>query len=231
MAGKKQTNQVSTCVLSDHPVVIEQLNRALAKMPGIELQHRLLDWSQSGDDSGMPLPRATTYVMDARDQGKGKQLCGRILELHPKARILIVSEKLAEPQAFALLRLGVKGLLSYDEIDGQLRRAVKAVAEGGYWVPRAVLSRFVESILDVAAEVKNYNLPAKLSRRERDVLDALLKNESNKEIANHLNISERTVKFHVSNLLNKYSVRRRADLIVLWLHDSSAHANAVPAVH
>jgi len=46
-------------------------------------------------------------------------------------------------------------------------------------------------------------------------MDALLENLSNKEIAAKLNMSERTAKFHVSNLLAKYGVRRRADLILL----------------
>src|SRR5258707_656101 len=53
------------------------------------------------------------------------------------------------------------------------------------------------------------------SWREQEVLDSLLENLSNKEIASKLNIAERTVKFHVSNLLNKFGVRRRADLILL----------------
>ena len=48
----------------------------------------------------------------------------------------------------------------------------------------------------------------------KDVLEPLLQNLSNKEIAGKLNISERTVKFHVSNLLAKFSVQRRADLIL-----------------
>jgi DNA-binding NarL/FixJ family response regulator len=55
---------------------------------------------------------------------------------------------------------------------------------------------------------------ALLSRRETEVLEALLDNLSNKEIAQRLHISERTVKFHVSNLLAKYGVTRRSDLIV-----------------
>jgi DNA-binding NarL/FixJ family response regulator len=42
-----------------------------------------------------------------------------------------------------------------------------------------------------------------------------LENLANKEIASRFNISERTVKFHVSNLLSKFGVRRRADLILL----------------
>jgi len=61
-----------------------------------------------------------------------------------------------------------------------------------------------------------------VSRREREVLDLLLDNLCNKEIASKLFISERTVKFHVSNLLSKFGVQRRADLIVLWMQRSTA---------
>ena len=60
-----------------------------------------------------------------------------------------------------------------------------------------------------------------LSRREREVLQAVLDNLSNKEIAGQLNISERTAKFHVSNLLAKFGVQRRADLIVMSFSGSA----------
>jgi DNA-binding NarL/FixJ family response regulator len=53
------------------------------------------------------------------------------------------------------------------------------------------------------------------------VLEGLLENLANKEIASRLNISERTVKFHVSNLLAKFNVRRRADLILLCYQQRS----------
>ena len=59
------------------------------------------------------------------------------------------------------------------------------------------------------------NSPAGLSHREQEVLTLLLDNLANKELADRLHIAERTVKFHVSNLLAKFGVRRRADLILL----------------
>ncbi len=68
---------------------------------------------------------------------------------------------------------------------------------------------------------KALDCEANISRREREVLDLLLANLSNKEIAARLFISERTVKFHVSNLLSKFNVQRRADLIVLWMQRAS----------
>jgi DNA-binding NarL/FixJ family response regulator len=83
-------------------------------------------------------------------------------------------------------------------------------------VPRNVLSRFVDSILSTTQGRRlRSDSPAELSRREQEVLNGLLENLANKEVADRLHISERTVKFHVSNLLAKFGVRRRADLILL----------------
>jgi len=106
-------------------------------------------------------------------------------------------------------------LLTYVEAREQLVRALPLVAVGGFWVPRSVLSGFVDSILTGQGRRLKTDTVTNLSRREQEVLDSLLENLSNKEIASKLNIAERTVKFHVSNLLSKFGVRRRADLILL----------------
>jgi DNA-binding NarL/FixJ family response regulator len=53
----------------------------------------------------------------------------------------------------------------------------------------------------------------KLTRREEEVLEGVLGGKANKEIASELNLSERTVKFHVSSLLAKFRVRRRQDIV------------------
>ena len=53
----------------------------------------------------------------------------------------------------------------------------------------------------------------KLTRREDEVLDGILRSLANKEIASELNLSERTVKFHVSSLLSKFKVRSRMELM------------------
>ncbi len=62
-----------------------------------------------------------------------------------------------------------------------------------------------------------------LSPREREVLESVLRNQSNKEIAALLNVSERTVKFHVSSLLVKFNVHNRAGLM------REAPVNLLPA--
>ena len=100
--------------------------------------------------------------------------------------------------------------------ESNCRGRLPLVANGGFWVPRSVLSGFVDSVLAGSHSRRlKVDAAADLSRREQEVLNSLLENLANKEIGNKLNISERTVKFHVSNLLNKFGVRRRADLILL----------------
>ena len=141
-----------------------------------------------------------------------ESLVSGVLAGSPEARIIVVAEELNDGLVFPLLRSGVKGLLTYANARRQLLPALAAVAKGGYWVPRDLLSRFLDTLV-VKGPVRAPH-PTALSRREREVLEALLLNLSNKEIAARLNISERTVKFHVSNLLAKFSVQRRADLIL-----------------
>jgi DNA-binding CsgD family transcriptional regulator len=66
----------------------------------------------------------------------------------------------------------------------------------------------------------------KLTRREEEVLDGILRSLANKEIANELNLSERTVKFHVSSLLAKFKVRSRMEL----MREASRNSmNSIPA--
>jgi DNA-binding NarL/FixJ family response regulator len=60
---------------------------------------------------------------------------------------------------------------------------------------------------------KSVRSQVKLTRREEEVLSGLMKSLTNKEIASNLNLSERTVKFHVSSLLAKFHVRGRMELV------------------
>ena len=150
---------------------------------------------------------------------------GNILEQQAGARVLVVGDKFKESDSYALLRQGAKGILTYAEAREQLPRALPQVAAGGIWVPRPVLSRFVDSILS-STQGRRFRMdsPNDLSRREQEVLTGLLENLANKEVADRLHISERTVKFHVSNLLAKFGVRRRADLILLCYQRRSAES-------
>lgn len=215
MSKASRIRRLTVCLLSPHPLVLEEFERVLSR-PGFRFQARRLQSMLAPELRHLPVPHAPIYVVDAHAPRPGTEaLVAGILDRFSTARLIVVAEKFSEGNSFPLLRLGVKGLLTYSEARRQLPQALQAVAAGGFWVPRSLLSRFVDSMLSGTRSRRWVGGSVGLSRREREVFDALLQNLSNKEIASKLNISERTVKFHVTNLLAKFGVQRRADLILL----------------
>jgi DNA-binding NarL/FixJ family response regulator len=216
MAKANAKSNLKVCLLSPHPMVLDEFQRLLEDS-GFQITSKQLDSMLAPDLRNLDIPKASVYVVDAHAarQATGA-LLGNILDRYETARLLVVGDNLKEADSFALLRQGAKGILTYVEARDQLPRALTQVAAGGIWVSRPVLSRFVDSILSTTQGRRlRVDSPNELSRREQEVLAGLLENLANKEVADRLHISERTVKFHVSNLLAKFGVRRRADLILL----------------
>jgi len=200
-------------LFSPHPLALEALGTALRGL-GFSFTDVRLPHSAHPDLSQLAAPQGSLCVIDACYPPIGaERVVALVVGSIPASRSLVLTDSLDETMVFRLLRLGVKGLVPYERTSDQLLPALQAVQKGGFWVPRELLSRFVDSLLQAGAARHTLH-PAGLSTRENDVLDCLLENLSNKEIASRLNIAERTVKFHVSNLLGKFGVQRRADLIL-----------------
>ncbi len=225
VATKRMSPKLTVCLLSPHPLVLTEFERLLGKASQFKVIAKQLESTLAPDLRNLEPPKAQVYVIDAHAarQATGALLTN-ILERVTDARLIVVGDAINDANAYSLLRLGVKGILSYAEARDQLARALPLVSQGGFWVPRSVLSGFVDSILTSQGRRLKTESITNLSRREQEVLDSLLENLSNKEIASKLNIAERTVKFHVSNLLNKFGVRRRADLILLTFQRRMAQA-------
>ncbi len=208
---------MTVCVFSFHPLVFPAFQSLLAGRD-IDLRDCRLPPEWLSDWSEVSAPAASIYIVElSADPAPTEALIAKVLDRYPSSRVLAVAEKFEEAIAFPLLRLGIKGLVTYQDASKQLARALEAIAGGGFWVPRSLLSRFVESTVAHAPPPRSVRAHVNLTRREREVLEALLEHLSNKEIAKKLHVTERTAKFHVSNLLAKHHVRRRNDLILLFL--------------
>ncbi len=207
-----------------HPLVLPQFEQLISDS-GYRLLGRRLEANRIPDFENLSVPKASVHVVESHPQlSVTEAVVTGIHARQASARVLVLGERFGDAGAFALLRLGVKGLTSYAEAARTLPQALATISEGGLWVGRALLSRFVDSALcNVPLRVYATGFEG-LTRRERQVLEAVLDNLSNKEIASRLHMSERTAKFHVSNLLVKHGVRRRADLLFCAMKNASSVA-------
>jgi DNA-binding NarL/FixJ family response regulator len=131
----------------------------------------------------------------------------------PSMRPLLVTGLNDQNECLRWLFRGVWGLVPYEACQEQLVRAVCHLAEGQLWFPAAVIERWMR--MTSPASTPWDRIP--LTHREREVMELLLRRLSNKEIASILHISERTVKFHVGNLLSKLQVNSRHELSAMWV--------------
>jgi DNA-binding NarL/FixJ family response regulator len=135
------------------------------------------------------------------------------------ARVLVLTTFDLDEYVYAALRAGASGFLLKDVPPDDLVTAIHAVAGGHAVVAPAVTRRLLDAFLPHLPEPATGAAPAagllhRLSGREREVLALVARGRSNTEIAEHLVLSEATVKAHVGRLLAKLSLRDRVQIVV-----------------
>src|ERR1700689_2058339 len=134
MAKAPAKPNLKVCLLSPHPMVLEEFRRVLADS-GYQIVSRQVESMLAPDLRNLEVPRAAVYVADAHAprQATGAFLAN-ILDDNATARLLVVGDNFQEAESHPLLRQGVKGILNYEEAREQLPRALPLVASGGFWV-------------------------------------------------------------------------------------------------
>jgi DNA-binding NarL/FixJ family response regulator len=124
--------------------------------------------------------------------------------------IIILPESLQadEQEQLRLVYLGVRGIVLIPNLETALSPAVDSVMQGQLWLPRKILDEYV-----VRTNSPGVVGGLGFTPREEQIITFLMRGMSNKIIGAMLDISERTVKFHVSNVLRKFQVRSRRELL------------------
>ncbi len=126
---------------------------------------------------------------------------------------LLPPDRCDESEMMLLFNWGIDGFVTlHKKWKTELPKAAVALLRGRPWVPPEVLLAFVKqmkALLD-----RQLLAGQSLTAREGQVLQLLFRRLTNKEIAYQLNISERTAKFHVSNVLRKLGIENRRNLLV-----------------
>ena len=148
----------------------------------------------------------------------GIQILTAIKQTSPETKALMFNASVGadEEMIFRSLKLGAKGYLSKNLASCNLIKAIKAVQRGEIWVERKLMSKFFEKEQRNVSSMEDQDKKTKtgLTEREQEVLSVLSKGLTNKEIADSLCISEKTVKTHLNNIFRKLNVTRRLQAIL-----------------
>ncbi|WP_077624755.1 response regulator [Sediminibacillus massiliensis] len=158
----------------------------------------------------------------------GVQATAELIKHHPEVNVIILSIHDDENYVTHALKTGAQGYLLKEMDSDALIEAIKVVSEGGSYLHPKVTHNLVQEYRRLAEE--NANRPAEksieyrkplhlLTRRECEVLQLLADGKSNRGVAEALYISEKTVKNHVSNILQKMNVNDRTQAVVLAIRN------------
>jgi DNA-binding NarL/FixJ family response regulator len=153
--------------------------------------------------------------MDIRMPGiDGIEATRRLRSADTGPHVIILTTFDLDEYVYAGLHAGAAGFLLKDTLAADLVTAIRTVAAGQNVAAPTVTSRLVKHFVDTAPHSADSSGVALLTSRERDVLSLVAQGMSNQEIADHLIISEGTVKTHVSRILAKLQLRDRIHAVI-----------------
>lgn len=129
---------------------------------------------------------------------------------YPKVRVLIFSTHPEEIYALRAIKSGAAGYVPKTATTKVFLKALKQIAKGGIFLNEDLTSTFTSRNIGETSAISRYK---KLSSREIEVLNLLSRGKRNKDIANALDINEKTVSTYKTRLLKKLKVDNLADLI------------------
>ena len=139
-----------------------------------------------------------------------------ILDKMPSAHLVIFTTCQGEEDIYRALRAGALGYVLKNTPLRELVECIRAVAEGRRWIPLAVAARLGKRVADKG-----------LTARELEVIRELSNGKSNKEIGVMLDISEATVKVHITHILQKLRVTGRTEAINVALRRGLVHMDPI----
>ncbi|WP_226037119.1 response regulator [Aquibacillus saliphilus] len=209
-------------LIDDHKLFREGVKRILEFEPSFDVL-------AEGDDGSSALSLVEEFnpdvvLMDINmPNTNGVEATRELIQHHPNVNVIILSIHDDENYVTHALKSGAQGYLLKEMDSNSLIEAIKVVSEGGSYLHPKVTHNLVQEYRRLADETSNrlsekkieYRKPLHLlTRRECEVLQLLAEGKSNRGVSESLYISEKTVKNHVSNILQKMSVNDRTQAVV-----------------
>ena len=202
-------------LIDDHPVV----RQGMRALPSKNAEITIVGEAATAHEAlqVLSVQEVDVVLMDARlPDMRTKELIQKLREHHPSIRILVLSAYQDAELVRTMLQTGIDGYLLKDE---PLNRIAAAITEVmlGWKVFSPHIFETLQEIMGETTTSAEMDPLAELTPREREVLSLMAEGLSNATIASRLHISERTVKYHITNIYAKLGVKNRTEAILLAL--------------
>ncbi|HEY2769688.1 MAG TPA: response regulator transcription factor [Solirubrobacteraceae bacterium] len=207
---------IEILLVDDHAVVREGLRAFLELQEGLAVVGEAQDGEEGVAMAGRLDPDVILMdlVMPKLD---GVAAMRRLRDEGSRARVVVLTSFLEDERLLPAIQAGAAGYLLKNTEPAELARAIRAAHAGEAVIDPTVAARLV-SALSSGAHV-GLDGREQLTRRERDVLELIVRGRSNKRIALELGIAEKTVKTHVGHLLAKLGVTDRTQAALLAVRE------------
>jgi len=200
-------SQIKVVMIDDHPIVRSGIRMLLERAGDIVV----VGEADRGDDAVGLVKRLKPDVLllDMEMPGKdGLTVARELQDAALNVRVLALSAHDDAEYIMNLLQIGAAGYLTKEEALDTIVDAVRGVARGEEgWLSRRAAARIT------SATRQQSNKLIDLTEREEEVVTLLADGQTNHQIAAHLNVTERTVRFHLRNIYDKLDVNSRAGAI------------------
>jgi len=196
-------------LVDDHAVLRDGLRNILE----LEDDIRVVGEAVSGDDAlkNVPMCEPDVILMDINMPEKnGVEVTGILKKKYPSIKVLVLTMHNHDEYFMAAIREGADGYLLKDAPSEQVVEAIRTVARG----ESVIHPSMTKKLLNFHQQQQEQPKENVLTEREMEVLQCLVEGMSNKEIADRLFISDKTVKIHVSKIFKKFDVKSRSQVVI-----------------
>lgn len=208
---KTESDTYRVVIVDDHSLVRQGIKTLLSGDPTIEVTAEASNGLELLQVLGEQQPELVILDISMPDMN-GIEAVEKMKQRYPQVKVLIVTMYGDNQYFYRSIAAGVHGYLMKDDSEEELLKAVHAVRQGKIYVSPQLTQDIAGDM--VAAFRDKTGIPmVKLSSREKQVLEMVVKGLTSKKIAHKLKLSPRTVDHHRASLLKKFNMKSTVDLV------------------
>jgi two-component system nitrate/nitrite response regulator NarL len=207
------TERLQIAIVDDHPLFREGVSQALGRQPDIEIVGEGGTAEEAIAIAARRLP--DVMLLDVSMPGGGINAVREIAATYPVINVVMLTVSQDEEDVTTALRAGARGYVLKGVAARDLVEIVRSVARGEVYVTPSLAASLLFDMNRASPNRSSTTGLDDLTERERQILERVAAGDSNKEIGAQLQLSEKTVKHHMTNILQKLQVRNRVEAALL----------------